>query len=178
MSKPKTVQIEVNDVFEELKEENNRLSKQLLFAEKCFELFEKFRNCLNSYNNNCKCITNSNNKLIYNYLENEYKSVSEEYEKQIRNNVKSIKENFKENKINKIVLNKVSVNQRLSKSKIEHKIKAEIDSDSDSDEDYSDFDTNEEPMGQNLDTNNEFLNSSLNKTYIKNGCDSSKTPML
>jgi len=71
----KLSQVFINDLFDELKEENNRLLNQLLFAQKCIKLFENYRNFLNSFCNNCKCDQNIRNKLTFNDLENQYKSV-------------------------------------------------------------------------------------------------------
>ena len=90
-------EIIINDLFVELKEENNRLLNELLLTQKCVHLLEKYRNCLISFSNNCKCHQNINNKNIINLLENEYKSVFNNNEKQSENNIKS-SENVKKNK--------------------------------------------------------------------------------
>ena len=48
--------IEVNDIFDDLKQENKRLLKQLLFAEKCLKCLTEFKSFLdlifNKFNNN------------------------------------------------------------------------------------------------------------------------------
>jgi hypothetical protein len=66
--------LEINDLFDELREENKRLLTQLLFAQKCIKLLESYRNCLNCFQNN-KCNENILNKSLLNDLENEYKTV-------------------------------------------------------------------------------------------------------
>jgi hypothetical protein len=71
-------QILINDIFDELKQQNNRLKNELLLAQKCVHLLEKYRNCLISFSNNCKCNENINNKLVFHSLEkdfNEYQSL-------------------------------------------------------------------------------------------------------
>jgi hypothetical protein len=67
--------IEINDLFDELINENKRLFNELLFAQKCIKLLEKYRNYLNNIYINCKCDQNIENKLNFNDLEIEYKCV-------------------------------------------------------------------------------------------------------
>jgi hypothetical protein len=65
--------MDINYSTIELREENKRLSNELLFAQKCIQLLEKYRNCLKSFDNNCNCDQNISNKNTFNLLENEYK---------------------------------------------------------------------------------------------------------
>jgi hypothetical protein len=67
--------LEINDLFDELREENKRLLTQLLFAQKCIKLLESYRNCFNSFQINNKCNQNILNKSLLNDLENQYKSL-------------------------------------------------------------------------------------------------------
>ncbi len=71
----KTFSLRVNDLFEELKDENKRLLKELLFAERKIKVLEKFRNHLNNFRIYC-CNENIVNKLNFEDLENEYQLVS------------------------------------------------------------------------------------------------------
>jgi hypothetical protein len=71
----KSVHLIVNDLFVELKEENNRLYEQLLFAEKMIKVLEKFRNYLNNSRINCEFNEFIGNQLIFDDLENEYQMV-------------------------------------------------------------------------------------------------------
>jgi hypothetical protein len=71
----KSVHLIVNDLFVELKEENNRLYEQLLFAEKVIKVLEKFRNYLNNFRINCDFNEFIGNELIFDDLENEYQMV-------------------------------------------------------------------------------------------------------
>jgi hypothetical protein len=186
MLNPSSVRIDVNDLFEELREENNTLLKQLLFAQKCQKLLEKYRNNLNNICINCKCDQNFENKLIFNDLETEYKSVSEEYSQEFNNNLKVINnfDNKSINNTNKRTLNEMTINESFNKKhKISNnesnnefpinenlektEIKIEINSDCDEDYDYED--SNEEVFDSNPDLN-------TNKTnYLKTGFDTSKT---
>ena len=68
----------INDIFDELKQQNNRLKNELLLAQKCVHLLEKYRNCLMHFSLHCKCDENINNKLVFHLLEkdlNEYQSL-------------------------------------------------------------------------------------------------------
>jgi hypothetical protein len=71
----KVFRIEIRDLFDEMKDENNRLLAQIDFLNKCFLLFEKYRNYLKVLSNNCKCDQNIENEVLFNNLENEYKSL-------------------------------------------------------------------------------------------------------
>jgi hypothetical protein len=71
----KSVKIEINDLFDELKEQNKRLLNELSFHEKCVQLLQSYRNCLNSFNTDCNCDQNIKNKFILNDLEIKYNSV-------------------------------------------------------------------------------------------------------
>jgi len=68
----KKIKLTVNDLFDELREENDRLLSQLIDAEKCIKLLDKYRNYLNTV---CKCNENIENQLTLNDLENQYKSL-------------------------------------------------------------------------------------------------------
>src|SRR5260370_38645194 len=78
--------IKINDILEELKDENNRLNNELLFANKCLNVLNKFKSYLYSnYINKCKCdqsFDNNSNQLKD--FENEFNSIINE--KQIKNN--------------------------------------------------------------------------------------------
>jgi hypothetical protein len=65
----------INDLLEELTQENNRLFKELLFAKKFIKLFENYRNFLNQLFIDYKCDQNIENKLKFNELENEFKTI-------------------------------------------------------------------------------------------------------
>jgi hypothetical protein len=71
----KSFDLRINDLFVELKEENNRLYEQLLFAEKVIKVLEKFRNYLNNFRINCDFNEFIGNELIFDDLENEYQMV-------------------------------------------------------------------------------------------------------
>jgi len=187
-----SVRIDVNDLLEELREENNTLLKQLLFAQKCQKLLQKYRNNLNNICINCKCDQNFENKLIFNNLEIEYKCVSEEYSQEFNNNLKVINNNFEEksinNNTNKRTLNEITINQSFNKKHNiffnnesnnefsinenldKTEIKAEINSDCDGDYDYED--SNEEVFNSNSDLNRNKTN------YLKTGFDTSKTLII
>jgi len=68
----KSVKIEINDLFDELKEQNKILLNELSFHEKCVQLLQSYRNCLNSFHNNCICDQNIKNKSIFNDLQIKY----------------------------------------------------------------------------------------------------------
>jgi hypothetical protein len=68
----KSVKIEINDLFDELKEQNKTLLNELSFHEKCVQLLQSYRNCLNSFHNNCICDQNIKNESIFNDLQIKY----------------------------------------------------------------------------------------------------------
>jgi hypothetical protein len=103
--------MDINYSMIELKEENKRLSNELLFAQKCIQLLEKYRNCLKSFNNNCNCDQNINNKNKFNLLENEYKVVFNNNNKQIDYEINKNIETIDENESH---LNEVSVNSGIN----------------------------------------------------------------
>jgi hypothetical protein len=157
-----SVRIDVNDLLEELREENNTLFKQLLFAQKCQKLLQKYRNNLNNVYINCKCDQNFENKLIFNNLEIEYKCISEEYSQEFNNNLKAIKNNFEEksinNNTNKRTLNEITINQSFNK-------KHNIFSNNESNNEFS-INENLEKSETKADINNKTItgnNKSLNK---------------
>jgi hypothetical protein len=71
----KSVKLEINDLFDDLKEQNKTLLNELSFLEKCVQLLQSYRNCLNTFYNNCICDQNIKNKFISNDLEIKYNSV-------------------------------------------------------------------------------------------------------
>ena len=71
--------IEVNDLFDELRQENRRLLRELSFAEKCIKLLERFRSNLKSFNNNCKCDETLEYKLNFNELETTFKFIKQQF---------------------------------------------------------------------------------------------------
>jgi hypothetical protein len=190
-----SVRIDVNDLLEELREENNTLFKQLLFAQKCQKLLQKYRNNLNNIYINCKCDQSFQNKLIFNDLEIEYKCISEEYSQEFDNNLKvnnNLDNKWINNKTNESLLiliktnNKVSVNKRINKNQnickpnndsnrevlVNNKlnktlIKTETTDDSDN---GHKIDLNEKQLDLNSDQNQELSNNCL-----KSGFTSSKT---
>jgi hypothetical protein len=186
------VRIDVNDLLEELREENNTLSKQLLFAQKCQKLLEKYRNNLKNIYINCKCDQSFENKLIFNDLEIEYKCISEEYFQEINNNLKVINNNFdnkcNNNKTNESLLiliktnNKVSVNKTINKNQnickpnndsnrevlVNNKLNKTIiksETTDDSNDDHK-KDSNEKQLDLNCDQNQELSNSCLKSGFI------------
>jgi hypothetical protein len=182
-----SVRIDVNDLLEELREENNTLLKQLLFAQKCQKLLQKYRNNLNNICINCKCDQNFENKLILNNLEIEYKCISEEYSQEFNNNLKVINKNFEEksinNNTNKRTLNEMTINQKfnkkhnisndesinkkLKKSKIKSEIIVEL-----KDNQRLKKGLNGSQSDQNCNKNEDFIEKSLNKSPFEEGIDS------
>jgi hypothetical protein len=78
-----SVKLLSNNSLKELREENNRLFYELLFAKK---LLQNYRNFLNQLFIDYKCDQNIENKLKFNELENEFKTVFNNY-KNNRNSV-------------------------------------------------------------------------------------------
>ena len=65
----------VNDIFDELREENNRLINELCFEKNINNILENFRNYSLIIRNNCKCDQNIDIFDKLNQLEIEYKNV-------------------------------------------------------------------------------------------------------
>ncbi|CAG2166343.1 unnamed protein product [Oppiella nova] len=68
----------LKDFMECLRDENSRLRRQLCFAQKCMDLFLRYRHCLTGFANNCLCDQNFDNQLVFNQLEDEYRHVEDE----------------------------------------------------------------------------------------------------
>jgi hypothetical protein len=101
----------INDIFDELKEENKRLLNDLSLAQKRIKLFEKYRNCLNSFDNNCNCDQNIGNKLLFKNLEKEFECVFNSAKVlENKKNIKTI-----DNKVNDIQSNDHKNNDNLEK---------------------------------------------------------------
>ena len=74
----KSAAIELNDVMECLKDQNNKLLNQLSFAQKCMKLFEDYRKCLIGFASECVCEDNVDNQITFNRLELNYKLIVDE----------------------------------------------------------------------------------------------------
>jgi hypothetical protein len=85
----KVATIRVNDIFDELSHENNRLENELLFANKCINILYKFKYYLNRICDNFG--DNLDPKLAQelNQLEIEYKVIIDEKQNQNKSNKKS-----------------------------------------------------------------------------------------
>ncbi len=70
-----SIKISVNDLFSELKEENNRLLDELLYAKKCVKLLENYRNFIKNFLNRCECNLKIDNKIKLIELENEFELI-------------------------------------------------------------------------------------------------------
>ena len=75
--------LEVKDLFEELKDENNRLLNELKLTENLFNLFENYRKLLIEFTINCKCIQNIESNQVFSELELQYKRVFNEFNNRI-----------------------------------------------------------------------------------------------
>ncbi len=99
----------VSDLFEELREKNNTLLSQLLFAKQLNHILENYRNLLKVFCNNCKCDENIIIKNNLNNLENDYKNVFNSNEKEFNINNDLIEQKSK-------TLNTIEVNNSLNTS--------------------------------------------------------------
>jgi hypothetical protein len=146
--------INENNLIIELKKENNSLLNELLIAR---NLLEKQRNCLLNFNNNCNCVQNIDNKLTFNLLENEFKSVFNNNQKnKIEDkNKKSIES---ESNLNGVLINFVKSFKTNNKTINDFKKSNEMKQ------------TNEK-FNQNIVRNKRLINN--NKTCIesKNNCN-------
>ncbi len=70
--------IKVNDIFDELIEENKRLLNELLFANKCLNVFIDFKTKLNVIFDDLRLKLNSNEIKLFEDLDNKYKEVLNE----------------------------------------------------------------------------------------------------
>ena len=78
--------IRVNDIFDELIEENNRLLKEIKFSKKLINVLNKYKNEFNLITNQLKTYLNSNQLKCFEELSEEYKEVmktSEELSQEI-----------------------------------------------------------------------------------------------
>jgi hypothetical protein len=80
----KVLKIQLNDLFKDLKHQNNRLlnenqrlSNELLIAKNFFKLCENYRS-FSQILLNCKCNQKNFNKISFDLLENKYKSLINE----------------------------------------------------------------------------------------------------
>ena len=65
----------VNDIFDELIDENKRLLNELLFSNKCINLFIEFKSFIDSISLKLKPILVSNELIKYNELCNKYEEI-------------------------------------------------------------------------------------------------------
>ena len=68
----------VNDIFDELIDENRRLLNELLFSNKCINLFIEFKSFIDSISLKLKPILVSNELIKYNELCNKYEELDRE----------------------------------------------------------------------------------------------------
>ena len=68
----------VNDIFDELLDENKRLLNELLFSNKCINLFIEFKSFIDSISLKLKPILVSNELIKYNELCNKYEEINGE----------------------------------------------------------------------------------------------------
>ena len=66
----------VNDIFDELLDENKRLLNELLFSNKCINLFIEFKSFIDSISLKLKPILVSNELIKYNELCNKYEEIN------------------------------------------------------------------------------------------------------
>src|SRR5260370_24384833 len=81
--------IELNDIFDELREENKRLKNELLFANKCLNVLNKFKIHLNKIYEKFDSIIDSKHKQELNELEIEFKTINKFKEIYVKSNEKS-----------------------------------------------------------------------------------------
>lgn len=67
--------LEINDILSELRNENERLVRELSDANVCLQLLIKYRNCLLSFSECCVCVQNVVNRQQFNDLEFDYKQM-------------------------------------------------------------------------------------------------------
>jgi hypothetical protein len=82
--------IPVNDVFDEMKSEINKLRNDLLLANKCIRVLEKFKLYLNNYLTKCNCFANQSNDNNINNNNNNNEELAE-YEKEYKEIINQIK---------------------------------------------------------------------------------------
>jgi hypothetical protein len=73
-----------------LREENEKLSNELINAKKLIKWLQSYGNYLKSFSNNCKCHQNINNQIIINLLQNQFKSISKFEKQNIDQNINQI----------------------------------------------------------------------------------------
>jgi hypothetical protein len=103
-----------------LKEQNKRLLNELSFHEKCVQLLQSYRNCLNSFYNNCICDQNIENKSIFYDLENKYNSVfnrNKGFVEEINDKI-----NDKSNEKTEEIVNNLSESQKSIQTQNESKV--------------------------------------------------------
>src|ERR1700712_816455 len=93
----KNVFIKVNDIFDELSEENKRLNEELMFANNCLNVLNKFKSLLNKICVKFETIIDSEDKQELNQLEDEFNSFIKSKEQINETNVKEINGNIEEN---------------------------------------------------------------------------------
>ena len=76
-TKVNSINIKVNDIFDELLAENKRLLNELLFSQKCLNVLNKIKIHLNLIHNKYENIIDSEDKQLFNELTEEYKQTIE-----------------------------------------------------------------------------------------------------
>jgi hypothetical protein len=78
--------METNEEIEELYKENDRLLSQLLLANKCIEILEKFKYFLEAFMKKCKCFLIKNNNILLYELIHEFDSFVNQNKNHLFNN--------------------------------------------------------------------------------------------
>ena len=171
MSKSKTFRLEVNDVFDELKDENNRLNQQILLFEKTIKLLDQFSDNMNEFYNCCKCEVNLKNQNVFNDLRNQYKTVSDEFRSVNRST------HLPQYAGEYVQRSKRDLEDRplllVSKSSIQKSIKREVSSETDEDFDRRSDDFDDENLSLNYDK--EVKQPIDNSMYLMNDSNCGKS---
>src|SRR5882757_5714980 len=68
-------EIVINELLDELRAENDRLLRELRFSSKCNAFLHKYRKCLLDFNNHCVCHQKTDNYVVLEALESQYKTI-------------------------------------------------------------------------------------------------------
>ena len=93
-----SLDIKVNDIFDELLAENKRLLNELLFSQKCLNVLNKIKIHLNLIHNKYENIIDSEDKQLLNELTEEYKQTIETNEEIVIKSEEKIYELSEESK--------------------------------------------------------------------------------
>ncbi|XP_054167590.1 zinc finger protein 91-like [Oppia nitens] len=158
----------ITDILDELNEENQRLLSELRYCQQLREMFDKYRNLVNSLQTNCVCIENNELKTQFNEMNVQYIELKTRYTTDDRLIVQKSDDKTNDQLIDRPSIKRQNIIKRMIKEKktVNQDIKDDYcDKDEDIDDlpdgDYNVIIDNDSENNDNISSNN---NNNTNKS--------------